>query len=242
MTRIDEDYEAWEKFPEHRWIFNKLELSLKLGYNCGPACVPVRNTGNYVVRPIYNLYGMGVGAHRLFLRGSEDRDDMTKHKFIPPGHFWCEWFEGNHYSIDYRWSDEGKGGIHSHWEPICTTIGEQDGDLEKFTSWKKVINHHHVLPFWLYDFAGCKELNIEYINDNILEVHLRTGNDVVHDDPVGTEIKPVWQSDTKYNKLQQGAIDSDGWQYFDNSADGELYDASGYIKDPRVGYLKRCKL
>ena len=67
MTEIDEDYQAWDAYPESRWIFNKLELSLKLGYNAGPACVPVKEAGKYIVRPIYNLYGMGVGTSIKYL-------------------------------------------------------------------------------------------------------------------------------------------------------------------------------
>ena len=62
---IDEDFQAWEKYPEYRWVFNKLELALKLGYRAGPACVPLpplRSHFKVVIRPIYNLYGMGIGA------------------------------------------------------------------------------------------------------------------------------------------------------------------------------------
>jgi hypothetical protein len=29
---IEEDYEAWEAYPQYRWVFNKLELSMRLGY------------------------------------------------------------------------------------------------------------------------------------------------------------------------------------------------------------------
>ena len=75
MKRIDEDEQAWVAFPQHRWVFNKLEVALKLGYEAGPACVPVQHTGTYIVRPIYNLYGMSVGAKRVFLR-KEDADDI----------------------------------------------------------------------------------------------------------------------------------------------------------------------
>lgn len=34
---IKDDCEAWDKFPQHRSIFNKLDLALKLGYNAGPS-------------------------------------------------------------------------------------------------------------------------------------------------------------------------------------------------------------
>ena len=239
MIKIDEDYEAWEMFPQHRWIFNKLELSLKLGYKCGPACVPVSKTGFYIVRPIYNLYGMGVGAQKLYLRHWDDRDAMAEHMFIPPGHFWCEWFDGNHYSIDYKWIDGGKGGVHSHWNPMCTTIGQEGSTTQQFSHWEKIENKYHKLPTWLDSFCDAEFLNIEYKDDKILEVHLRTGNDILHEDPIGTEMIPNWLSDD--DKYIQSLLDDD-WDYHENYDAGKVYDASGYIEDPRIGYLKRCKL
>jgi hypothetical protein len=239
MTKIDEDYEAWEMFPRHRWIFNKLELSLKLGYICGPACVPVPKTGEYIIRPIYNLYGMGVGARKMFLRYPEDDDAMTNHKFIPPGYFWCEWFKGNHYSIDYKWTDEGRGGIHSHWNPTCTTIGQVSSNIQQFSHWEKIENKYYELPNWLDSFYDTEVLNIEYKDDKILEVHLRTGNDVLHEDPIGTEVIPNWLSDDR--EYIQDLLD-DEWEYYKNYDASKAYDASGYIEDPKIGYLKRCKL
>ncbi len=238
MKKIDEDYEAWARFPHHRWIFNKLELSMKLGYNCGPACVPVNRNGMYVVRPIYNLYGMGVGAFKKWLR-HEDKEAITRHGFIPPGYFWCEFFEGEHYSVDYEWRDEGKGGIHSHWAPICTTVGKIDDNLQHFAHWEKIKNIPHFLPDFVDPLQDALEMNIEWKGSNIIEVHLRSGNDIVHDDPIGTEMIPHWLSDDP--KYIQNMID-DGWEYHKNYDDGEVYDACGHIEDPRVGYLKRCKL
>ena len=37
--------------------------------------------------------GLGLGAQKIFLK-----KDTT---FLPVGHFWCEWFEGAHHSVDY---------------------------------------------------------------------------------------------------------------------------------------------
>ena len=127
-----EDYDAWDAYPQFRWVYNKLELALKMGYKAGPACVPPRNTGMFCVRPIYNLYGMGIGAHKVYLRSSEDASAINKHEFIPPGYFWCQWFQGDHYSIDYEWVTGGKGGIHDHWQPISTLKGQPGDDLAHF--------------------------------------------------------------------------------------------------------------
>ena len=230
---LDEDFEAWELFPHHRWVFNKLEVAMKLKYRCGPACVPVRFNGEYIIRPIYNLYGMSVGAYKDYLY-SANHKEMENHAFIPPGYFWCEWFNGPHYSIDYKWADEGKGGVHSHWAPICTTVGTKDG--LKFTDWEKVDNVYKKLPDWIYDFEDVDWLNIEFIGNKLVEIHLRTGNDIVHEDPIGTRMIPHWTNDdmTEIDKLQE-----EGWTYYKNYGGDGAYDASGYINNPRMGYLKK---
>lgn len=72
--------------PNDLWIYDKLILSRKMGYVCGPPGVPVPNADSYIVRPITNIEGMGRGAEILWL------DDDTDH--LPPGYFWCEIFDG----------------------------------------------------------------------------------------------------------------------------------------------------
>ena len=61
------DVDAWSKYPRYTSWYNKLWLSERLGYKCGPAGVPVPVKGTYIVRPIYNLLGMGLGAKYMFL-------------------------------------------------------------------------------------------------------------------------------------------------------------------------------
>ena len=222
--KLDEDFECWEEYPQHRWVFNKLDVAMKLGYQCGPACVPVQQNGNYIVRPIYNLYGMSVSAEQKYLR-VEDAHQMHNHKHIPPGHFWCEWFDGDHYSIDYAWHN-------NVLEPTTTTVGTKEG--LKFTQWTKIANVDKKLPEWIQTFTDVEELNMEFIGDKLIEVHLRSGNDIVHDDPVGTKMIPHWQdSDPDFiNMLKER------WTYHNNYCDDDPYDASGYIDNPRLGYLK----
>ena len=98
---VEEDFQAWQIYPEHRWVFNKLELALRLGYDAGPACVPITRSGKYVVRPIYNLYGMGIGAKVIHINIMQSKS-MENHALIPPGYFWCEAFEGEHKSVDFE--------------------------------------------------------------------------------------------------------------------------------------------
>ena len=77
---------------------------------------------------------------------------------------------------------------------------------------------------------------IEFIGNKLVEIHLRTGNDIVHEDPIGTRMIPHWTNDdmTEIDKLQE-----EGWTYYKNYGGDGAYDASGYINNPRMGYLKK---
>lgn len=44
--------------PEDLWAYNKLFLSRRLGYTCGPAGTTVPKPDFYIVRPSFNLFGM----------------------------------------------------------------------------------------------------------------------------------------------------------------------------------------
>ena len=124
------DDDAWKEYPQHRWIFNKLEIALKFGYDAGPACIPITKSGDYIIRPTYNLYGMGLGAKIIHIDISQAKE-MEEHALVPPGHFWCEKFKGTHKSVDFERSS-------GYWKPFCTIVGESNEEnLVRFKSWKK---------------------------------------------------------------------------------------------------------
>lgn len=59
---LDDD-ETWLRCHiDDLWIFDKLIVSKKLGYVCGPHGVNVPQNGKYIVRPCVNLMSMGRGA------------------------------------------------------------------------------------------------------------------------------------------------------------------------------------
>ena len=218
---IDFDRQAWEAYPQYRWIFNKLDLSMRLGYECGPACVPIKNKGYYIVKPIYNLFGMGIGSKKVYLDPKIHAEQMIRHEYVDPGHFWCEYLEGSHYSIDFKRKD-------NKWVPFSTMIGthKTDDDLVKFEAWEKV----EVFNFELPDFI--QEINVEYLNieskgSKIFEVHLRTGNDQIWNLPMGSKIYPLWNEDDVRPELKFSPNQND---------DPNYYFASGHLKSVRLGY------
>ena len=211
-----EDTEAYLKYPKQRKWMNKLWLAEKFGYVCGPAGVEIPETGTYVVRPIYNLAGMGACA-------SVQKLAKGDHTSIAPGYFWCEYFDGNHYSANYEWKMNdlvgGKWVGLSCWEGINMPI-----NLSRFVEWRRS-NHIPTLP---HSFKALGEnvthLNVEFINDKPIEVHLRLSPNPVYD-----LLIPVWASDIGKKKEH---MELHGFEFIE-----DYEDANGYIDDPRIGFL-----
>ena len=234
---IDEDYQAWDKYPKYRWIFNKLDMALRLGYQAGPACVPLPPVPYYfkaVVRPIYNLYGMGIGARVHKFTPEVDNDFIVNHGCIPPGYFWCEYFEGTHYSIDYKATNAPKGSMF-RWESFHAMVGiNTEKDLTRFKRWTSVEPPKIMLPNFINRIMDVDYLNIECIDDKIIEIHLRTGNDVLHDTPLGTEVIPVWSDEKATSK----ELEKKGYKFKANlHPDSFNYGADGHLKYVREGYM-----
>ena len=79
--------------PYDLWVYNKLQVSRVLGYECGPAGLAVPKPDFYIVRPCINFMGMSRNAR------IEHLTDNTEN--LHPAEFWCEIFEGEHISVDY---------------------------------------------------------------------------------------------------------------------------------------------
>ncbi len=214
MTDDDlEDWHAWERYPQHRWVFNKLELSLKLGYTAGPVPLPVPVTGEYILRPIYNLSGMGAGAKIVTLEVNRVYDHA-------PGYFWCERFVGDHLSVNYQWHNNCL--IETH-----TSVGEIDFEnLSKFRRWYKIENQNIPLPQWINEFTDVDDINIEFIDGRIIEIHLRKGSYF----PDGaTELISVW-STTAPAEISQYL--GQGYKFYNFYIDAEKN-----ISEPLLGFL-----
>lgn len=225
---VEEDFQAWEEFPHHRWTFNKLELALRLKYDAGPTGVPVKKAGYYIVKPTYNLYGMGIGAKKIWLDPEQDGEDMINLAHVPPGYFWCEYFQGMHYSVDYT----RQGSV---WVPFSTLIGEHRNtdDLVQFNSWQVIDKPEEVqLPEPILDLDEPLPLflNVEFKGNKPFEIHLRSGNDHAWDFPVGTTIYPVWKGESEPDWMKELLF------IVNLHEDSFVYSAHGHLDHIRIGY------
>ena len=167
-----DDDQVWPNLErDDLWIYDKLILSRKLGYDCGPADIDVPKPGYYIVRPITNLVGLGLGAKKMWLEKETG--------YLPPGHFWCEWFDGQHLSVDYEY---GKCKL--------SVVGHRTkDDLTKWDKWEKV-NYYMDFPTILWKFTNFPIINCEFIGGKLIEVHFRENPDFSYGN---SEYIPVWE-------------------------------------------------
>ena len=203
-----EDHHAWKQYPQHRNWFNKLWVSEKFGYECGPCGLAPDKSDNYIVRPIYNLSGMGVGAKFTHIEAG----DATK---VPPGYFWQEILTGKHYSVTYK--------VDDIFVPVSSYEGiHVEEELWRFDRWIKS-DYYPSLPSTLSQLLDVGIINVEFKDSNPIEVHLRGTSD-----PQYEEIIPIW-SDRRFEVDKYLKI---GYSYI-NSPD----DADEFLQVPRIGFM-----
>ena len=216
-----EDADTWHAYPNLRPWFNKLHLSLFLGYDSGPSGVAPKKSGFYCVRPVYNIGGMGVGARKQWI---EHGDVST----VEPGYFWCEWFEGAQHSVTYKVTGR-KRKVFT--QTSCfEAFREAPEPLFKFSRWVRS-NHVYTLPARLrerliYSMEDFKTVNVETIGDKCIEIHFRDSPD-----PDCDEFIPVW-ADTEQKTVdylrQMGYVWVDSYD-----------DSNGHLRTARLGFFTK---
>ena len=160
------DEDAWLMYPKLNFVYNKMFICEF--QNLAYAPMPILpDKYPVIIKPIINLLGMGINSIKV----NNDEEFM---KYYNNNHFWCEFLEGEHYSWDLVIT---KGKI----QYICCFNGcVDDNKFGTFKYWSllkkfklpqivnKFINKN------LKNFTGC--VNIETINNNMIECHLRMGD------------------------------------------------------------------
>jgi hypothetical protein len=171
------------------WVYNKLILAKKCRHLCGPTGVPVLRKGFYVVRPMFNLLGMGRNARIEWINDYTDN--------FHPSEFWCEVFHGEHISVDFH-NKESKLVVRGERHP--------SDPLYKWLKWEK-LDREVEFPEILNNLKGDYEwINCEFIGDKLIEVHFRRNPDFRYGNSVAY---PVWeeeidQNTTDYRYVEDG--------------------------------------
>ncbi len=158
-----DDTLAWQLYPAHRWVYNKLLICESQGLPHAPHDVP---PPSYPVfsKPIYNLRGMGTGS--CVIRSAAEYERCQT-----PGHLWMPLLEGEHVSTDvvvvngepvwwrHTVGEAMADGMFDYW----TILAEPRPEIEaRCGAWLK----RH-----LAGYTGCA--NLETIGGTIIEAHLR---------------------------------------------------------------------
>ncbi len=158
-----DDADAYELFPEHRWIYNKLLIAESQGIRCAPHGLAPPQFPVFS-KPIYNMRGMGTGSRVI-------RSLEQWRRRQAPGHMWMELLTGPHVSTDVAvvggtavwWrhvtGEPLKGGTFDYW----TVHAEARPEIEGYCGEWLARN--------LAGYTGM--VNFETIGGRIIECHLR---------------------------------------------------------------------
>ncbi len=158
-----DDELAYQRYPHHRWVYNKLLICETQGLDNAPHDIMPPQFPVFS-KPIYNMRGMGCGGKII-----ESAEQFQA--AIQPGHMWMSLLNGEHVSSDAAVIDGepvwwrhtiGKTleqGMFDHW----VILEESRPKIEGYCGdW---LRRH------LKGYTGC--VNFETIGAKIIEAHLR---------------------------------------------------------------------
>jgi hypothetical protein len=158
-----DDELAYQRYPQHRWIYNKLLICETQGLDNAPHDIMPRQFPVFS-KPIYNLRGMGCGGKMI---ESPEQFRVA----AQPGHMWMSLLSGEHVSTDAAVIDGAavwwrhtigktlEQGMFDHW----VILRESRPEIEAYCGdW---LRRH------LKGYTGC--VNMETIGAKIIEAHLR---------------------------------------------------------------------
>lgn len=154
-----DDETAWLTYPQHNWVYNKLLLYQKLGYEVAPHGVTPRRFP-VISKPIVNIWGLGLGVER-----------------------WCSAADVK-YQAGYLWMTEFTGDWMSYDLDFDTgTVWQATAQCDKIwqarpSAWHVKKSRFEDLPKKLIQDLEkiqipVKQINLETLGGNIIEVHLR---------------------------------------------------------------------
>lgn len=174
---VDDEWNAIHY--EDLWIYNKLQLSRVLGYKCGPIGSTVPKPDFYIVRPSINFLGMGRFAEIVWI----EKD--TEH--FHPSNFWCEVFKGEHLSVDFHYQEA---------KLVVRGIKDDSDPLYKWQKWEKIDRKIGFPPILSNLIGNYDWINCEFIDGNLIEVHVRQNPDFRYDNDVAI---PIWDDNFSEN-------------------------------------------
>ena len=162
---ITNDIDAWKKLKDFRKIYDKLFIAYSQNIDSGPMGLYPKSYP-IVFKPIINLFGMSRGFKII-----NNIDEYNSN--IKDGFFWMKYFPGKQINLDIIVIN-GKIKFHS----ALISHDNKDGTFnyhESLPDYKITDNIKKWIKINLHNYIGC--LNLEIIDNNIIEAHLRLNGD-----------------------------------------------------------------
>ena len=162
---ITNDFDAWVKFKSYRHIYDKLFIAYSQNIECGPMGIYPKKYP-IIIKPIINLFGMSRGFKII-------NCEIDYNNNIKDGFFWMEYFPEEQLNLDLIIIN---GEIKFY--AALLSKDNQDGTFdyhESLPNYKINSKLEEWVRINLKNYIGC--LNLEIINDNIIEAHLRLNGD-----------------------------------------------------------------
>lgn len=159
------DIDAWNKYPEYNYLYNKMELCKYQNIKSSPMPI-IPDNYPVIIKPIINLYGMGLNIKKIN-NINQFNDNWLNNNF------WMEYLDGEHLSYDLIIL---KGEIR---KVFCFKGHKDDKVLGKFKYWESInIKLPNIVKRLVKDkllnYSGV--LNVETMSDKMIECHLRMGD------------------------------------------------------------------
>jgi len=159
------DIDAYINNEKYNFVYNKLWLCKSQNISCAPIGV-YPSEFPIVFKPVYNLFGMSRSYYKV-----DTFDDYENYK--KDGLFWMPFYSGVQINLDIVY-DKNKIVFYS----ALKSYPGENGTFKMHQSHNSYIISEKILN-WIHnyfkDYKGC--INLELIQDNIIECHLRLNGD-----------------------------------------------------------------
>lgn len=165
------DIDCWNYYKKEKIIYNKLWLTEEQSIPCGPIGTQPKDYP-IIVKPIINLYGMSRSFKICY-------NEKEYNNYQKDGCFWTPYFSGDNYNYDIIF-DKGKIVYYN----VLLSKPSINGtfDYHVLNNGIKLSNKNRILLEEKFnDYSG--PMNVEVIDNNIIEGHLRLNGDCyIYDD------------------------------------------------------------
>jgi len=165
------DLDAYEQNPKHNWIYNRLELAKWQKIPAYPLPIlPALEEYPVIVKPIINLYGFSLHCFKI-----NSEEELLQPKYNKNTNFWSIFHKSDHTLSTDLFIVNGKimisNTIKGHLKSKIPGLYDYWEYLPDYPT-PSIINKLVKRKF--YSYTGV--MNVETINNNIIEAHLRLGN------------------------------------------------------------------